>query len=470
MKLLARNAKQEDSSMVLSWRNHDAARKYSKSTIAINEKEHENWFQPRLELLDSQPFWIFSHESQDVGYVRFEKSNEYLNSLEISICVNPNFYSKGFGQSILDQSISLIFARFPLASLIATYNNLNAASEKIFQKATFKEIKSDQSFTTVAKVNANIRFVMRADASTVIGTGHTQRSLGVIEELISLNYKTIFIGRISEIPWLNQKIKSVGFYQIFENEDEFISNNQNDILILDSYTVSPGSPFIDKKNWKFVVTIIDSSTPYYLADLKIHPGVAEILDLDKSSRLLSGPKYIPFRKSIQKLVQKSDTATLNVTVVGGGVDSVGFVEEMSRILSKIPGDFVASFFSNFPDKVTKDFRFNVFPLGDDLDKVGNKSDLVLLPSGSTSLEFLARGCAVGIACVYENQKQYYLSLSNLEVVAQIGEYEDGSWNLNIDKIKELLSSPELRNELSKKSSEIFDLEGAKRIVSEILSL
>ena len=470
MKLLARNAKLEDSSIVLSWRNHDAARKYSKSTLVINEKEHESWFKRRLELLDSQPFWIFSHEDQDVGYVRFDKSNKNLNSLEISICVNPNFYSKGFGQSILDQSISLIFTRFPLARLIASYNNLNTASEKIFQKANFKKIEFDQNFATVVKINENIRFVMRADASTIMGTGHTQRSLGVIEELISLNYKTIFIGRISEIPWVHQKIKSVGFSQIFENEDEFISNNQNDILILDSYTVSPSSPFIDKRYWKFVVTIIDSSTPQYLADLKIHPGVSEILNPDKSSRLLYGPKYIPFRKSIKKWMRASDDTTLNVTVVGGGVDSVGFVEEMSRILNQIPGDFVVSFFSNFPDKVTKNFRFNVFPLGDDLDKVGNKSDLVLLPSGSTSLEFLARGCAVGIACIYENQKQYYRALSDLEVVVQIGEYEDGKWNLNIDEIKKLLSSPELRNELSKKSNEVFDLEGAKRIVSEILSL
>jgi hypothetical protein len=52
-----------------------------------------------------------------------------------------------------------------------------------------------------------------------------------------------------------------------------------------------------------------------------------------------------------------------------------FVEEMSVVLSKIPGDFVVSFFSNFPDKLMKDLRFNVFPIGDDLDEVGNKSDL-----------------------------------------------------------------------------------------------
>ena len=106
--------------MVLSWRNHEAAREFSKSKIAINEIQHENWFKSRLKLLDSQPFWIFTYESDEIGYVRFDKSNEYENSLEISICVNPDFYTKGHGQSILDQSLSLIFTKFPLVRLIAT--------------------------------------------------------------------------------------------------------------------------------------------------------------------------------------------------------------------------------------------------------------------------------------------------------------------------------------------------------------
>lgn len=456
--------------MVLSWRNHEAAREFSKSKIAINEIQHENWFKSRLKLLDSQPFWIFTYEGDEIGYVRFDKSNEYENSLEISICVNPDFYTKGHGQSILDQSISLIFTKFPLVRLIATYNNQNNASEKIFQRANFKEIAINQNFITTAKINENIRFIMRADASPVTGTGHTQRSLGVIEELIFLNYKVIFIGKIGEIPWVDKRIRSLGFFQIFENEENFISNKQTDILILDSYTIPTTSPFIDKEKWKFIITIIDESTPEYIADLRIHPGVSENLNYPMGPKLLTGPRYIPFRKSIKKLTQNSSSATLNVTVVGGGVDNFEFVEEMSVVLSKIPGDFVVSFFSNFPDKLMKDLRFNVFPIGDDLDEVGNKSDLVFLPSSTTSLEFLARGCAIGITCIYENQKQYYQSLYDLGVAVQIGEYENGNWNLRVGEIKKLLVSHELRKELSKKSNAIFDLQGASRIVNEILSL
>ena len=470
MKPLVRNAKHEDSSMVLAWRNHEVARKYSKSKTAITEEDHENWFKSRLELLDSQPFWIFTHESNEVGYVRFNKSTEYLNSLEISICLNPKFYGKGYGQSILNQSLSLIFAKFPLARLIASYNHQNIASEKIFKSAAFKEVTRDENFTTIAKVNENVRFVMRADASLEIGTGHTQRSIGIIEELISLNYKAIFIGKISEISWVNKRIRSVGFYQILENEEDFVSNNQTDILILDSYTVHATSPFINQEKWKFVITIIDGSTPEYLADLQIHPGVSEFLNRAEGSKLLTGPRFIPFRKSIKKLMDNLNTATLNVTVVGGGVDAVGFVEEMSRIVSEIPGDFKVSFFSDFPDKIAKDSRFKIFPIGDDLDEVGNKSELVFLPSGSTSLEFLARGCAVGIACIYDNQKQYYQSLPEMGVAAQIGKYEGGKWDLKVDEIKNLLSSLELRNELSNRSNQIFDLQGAKRIVNEILSI
>ena len=59
-----------------------------------------------------------------------------------------------------------------------------------------------------------MRYVLRADASQSIGAGHVMRSSAIAEELIARGEDVIFVGQISDLPWVEERIASLGFTHI----------------------------------------------------------------------------------------------------------------------------------------------------------------------------------------------------------------------------------------------------------------
>jgi spore coat polysaccharide biosynthesis predicted glycosyltransferase SpsG/RimJ/RimL family protein N-acetyltransferase len=469
MTICARSATLTDSGLVFEWRNHESSRKHSTNNQIIDKVEHEKWYHSRIKQIDDQSFWIFGNETSQLGYVRFDRSIDSRNTFEISICINPEFQNKGHGKEVLAKSVLLHFEKHPTSKIIARVSRNNSSSLSLFAKANFIEKISLDDFLVLELVNRNLRFVFRADASKKIGTGHTQRALGLIQELKDLGYEVIFIGDTSEVTWVTLQMNSVGFLNIFSKEQDFISNPKTDILILDTYTIPTNSEFINKSRWLVIALIHDLHTPEYYADIIIHPGVSENIVVQKNVKLLSGPKYVVLRKSIKRLQTKSKSSNLAITVVGGGVDQIGFACEMSKRLKLIPGEFIVNFFTADSPSIESDLRFQTFEFSEKLDEIGNQSDLIFCTSSSISLEFIARGCAVGIVCGSCNQQQYYRSLPKLGVAEAIGVYQDDTWVLDLKVIQNLISSKSLRDKLSKKSLELIDFDGAKRVVNEIMN-
>ncbi len=62
-----------------------------------------------------------------------------------------------------------------------------------------------------------MRNVLRADASQSMGAGHVMRSSAIAEELISRGNNVIFVGRISNLPWVEKRIASLGFSQVYSD-------------------------------------------------------------------------------------------------------------------------------------------------------------------------------------------------------------------------------------------------------------
>ena len=110
-------------------------------------------------------------------------------------------------------------------------------------------------------------------------------------------------------------------------------------------------------------------------------------------------------------------------------------------------------------------------IGKQLDEIIQNVDLVLTTSSTSSLEFLARGLCVGVACAVDNQKQNYDFLGQIGAAAQIGFRNSfNEWKLEIEVIHALLTSSRLRQNLQAKSHGLIDFNGAQRIVDAINSL
>lgn len=318
-----------------------------------------------------------------------------------------------------------------------------------------------------------MRYVLRADASRFIGAGHVMRSSAIAEELIARGEEVIFVGQISDLPWVKERIACLGFSQIHHGSSSFVSKSESDVLLLDSYEIPTHDAFITPKNWQRVIAIVDQLTPNYTCHLRIHPGLDSNWIGKSKTPILAGPKYIPLRSSLSKNIHTSENNkhSLRIAVVAGGSDPYGLVHEIVNILSKIPAQFEAYLFSIPNSESTLDSRFKYVEMGQQLDKLMKDVDLVLTTASTSSLEFLASGLCVGIIRAVDNQGQYYDSLGKLGVAAQLGlRTLDNKWELNEEKIHSLVTSSELRGSLKAKAVGLIDFNGASRIVDAITTL
>lgn len=318
-----------------------------------------------------------------------------------------------------------------------------------------------------------MRYILRADASQSIGSGHVMRSSAIAEELIARGQNVVFIGRISNLPWVEERIAKLGFAQIITDERTFISNPATDILLLDSYDTDVDDPFIDLKKWLHIVAIVDKLTPMYSCTLKIHPGLDPSWFESSKIPILAGPKFIPLRASLSKNtpIASRKSNTLKVVVVAGGSDPYNVVLEISKILTNFSETFEAYLFTNYPVKHPSDRRFHFCNIGTSLEEVSRDADLVLTTSSTSSLEFIAQGHCLGIICAVNNQKQYYDRLGELGVAAQIGTRTDSmGWSFKTDTLHKLLTDSQYRVSITTAAFGLIDFKGAQRIVNAMMSL
>ena len=318
-----------------------------------------------------------------------------------------------------------------------------------------------------------MRYVLRADASQSIGAGHVMRASAIAEELISRGEEVVFVGQISGLPWVEERIAALGFTHIYNESSGFISNPESDVLLLDSYEIDRNDAFITPANWLHIVAIVDEQSPNYRCALRIHPGLDSDWTGGSKTPILGGSKYIPFRTSLSKNVHTSTQAQhkIKIAVVAGGSDPYGLVHEIARMLVMFSEEFDVYLFSNSILDAALDSRFRFIEVGHRLDELTKDVDLVLTTASTASLEFLARGLCVGIACAVDNQEQYYKTLGELGVAAQLGFRNlDNDWKLDKDKIHSLITSSEARGNLLVKAKGLIDFKGARRIVDAITTL
>lgn len=317
---------------------------------------------------------------------------------------------------------------------------------------------------------ASMRLVFRADASAALGTGHVMRCSSIAEEALARNIPCVFVGSLGGIRWIEQRLSFLGIP--IRAVSDFLELSDSDVLIIDSYLRETQGDLIKRNDWDSIVAIVDEATPQQHADLYIHPGLDGSWFRGNREKFISGSKYVPLRKSIEKRKPALSAGLDKIVIFGGGADAFGFAEEMARILSGLPGFNNVSFFSSSPQDIKElDLRFNVFEFGSILDRELEAADLVFTTASTSSLEIVAREIPLGIACTVDNQKPYYQALQDSRVAKQIGEANGtGTWNLDPGAIQSLVFDPTVRNDIRQASKIFIDLKGASRIVDAISSL
>jgi spore coat polysaccharide biosynthesis predicted glycosyltransferase SpsG len=316
-----------------------------------------------------------------------------------------------------------------------------------------------------------MRYILRSDASPAQGVGHVLRSLAIFQELNARGCEIIFVGKIENLPWVEEKMKQTGFKYLVDSEKNFLHNPQTDILILDSYEVDPQSAFIENTKWSKIVTIVDDFTPTYSSDLIVCPSISTVTNSLVGTKVLSGPSYFPLRNEIRKSTSNNNhRSVFSVVVLGGGTDVADFASAISLILEKSSFEMSVTFITEKCAKIAKDNRFTTLPPGLEVEKTLSKADLAFTTASTSAIEFIAREIPVGVACAVPNQEDYYQVLPNNGVAVQIGRMNGENWEFHENVILDLLVNQRKQIELRDKMKGMFDLKGASRIVDEILKL
>jgi spore coat polysaccharide biosynthesis predicted glycosyltransferase SpsG len=316
-----------------------------------------------------------------------------------------------------------------------------------------------------------MRYILRSDASPETGAGHVLRSLAIFQELNTRGYEIIFVGKIQNLPWVEQKVRQTGFKYLLDNENTFLQNPHTDILILDSYEIDPQSAFIQNIKWKKVVTIVDDFTPAYSSDLIVCPSITTASSSLMETKVISGPSYFPLRNEIEKTASDNNhQSVFSVVVLGGGTDIAGFASAVSFTLGKSACEMSVTFIAEKGAKIAIDKRFSRIAPGLEAEETISKANLAFTTASTSAIEFIAREIPVGVACAVPNQEDYYQVLPNYGVAVQIGRFNGESWELHENVMLDLLVNQRKQNELRNNMKGMFDLKGASRIVDEILRL
>ena len=322
-----------------------------------------------------------------------------------------------------------------------------------------------------------MRFVIRADASAKIGAGHVMRVCAIAEELIARGQEVIFVGESKSLPWVLERVRGLGFSEIYEYTEEFQPDSKSDILILDSYEIDPFDVFLLRENWLRIVSIVDDATPGIFADLYIHPGSGTKWRPPTSTRhfqFLSGIEFIPIRKTLQTVRlrrQTSSKAELRILVIGGGSDSFDFCGALGSKLHKLTEQFSVTLFVQPNTSLPLDQRFTTIIIGAKIEKFLSDADLIFTTAGTSSWEFLSCGFPVGLACAVDNQVANYQYQTGERLAIGIGKTNyNGDWELDANAIQKLVANAEIRAEISQKAAKIVDGQGCFRIVDAIIRI
>jgi UDP-2,4-diacetamido-2,4,6-trideoxy-beta-L-altropyranose hydrolase len=317
-------------------------------------------------------------------------------------------------------------------------------------------------------------FVFRADASMEKGTGHIIRCMAIAEALNELGEKSVLVGEVGGIEWLERELAKSVFAGNVIDEKDYVTNYA-DLLVLDSYTIAPNSRFIQRDNWCARASLVDAETPQYEADAyfnlsPVQTWAPEVIR--ENFQIFWGIDYMPVRK-IHFLDCPTDNrhskgSELDVLLVGGGTDPTHFVQSLSDIISLIPGSFhIRAFTSQFN---IRDERFEVLPIGNKFAENVSTADIVFSTAGMTVWEMLARKKVLAVGLAASNQKDNFEYLTRSQLSIGIGEYLESKWHFDVEAIRNFLLNGNLRDELKKRVDEFSFEGGALNIAKKLIEL
>jgi UDP-2,4-diacetamido-2,4,6-trideoxy-beta-L-altropyranose hydrolase len=338
--------------------------------------------------------------------------------------------------------------------------------------------------------------VIRADASTEIGTGHVMRCLALAQGWQE-NGGGVYFVFATHNPELERRILNEGMNIIHsETVPGSIEDSMNlikivhetgaDWVVVDGYHF--GAIYQKKiKNAGLSLLFIDDfgHADHYYADIVLNqniyaePSIYKILE--PYTRLLLGTKYALLRKEFLKFSgwkKETPEVARKVLVTLGGGDPHNVTLIVIESLKKIQTDgleviiIVGGANPHYSElnKAVQNFpNFKIINNGADMPELMAWADIAISAGGSTNLELAFMGLPAITINHAENQ------VLNSQVLEKNGVSENLGWYENIDSdtifktVDLVLGSQKIRNAMCKMGKKLVDGNGVKCLTDIIES-
>ena len=132
---------------IWEWRNEYKTRQMSLNNEFIPWETHKEWFTKSLKNSKSH-IYIGILENMPVSMVRYDFSENFKNTYEISILVKSEFQGIGIGQELLNGSLEIFLKKVSIKNrIIACVKKTNQISENLFKKNGFFIFKETEDLS-----------------------------------------------------------------------------------------------------------------------------------------------------------------------------------------------------------------------------------------------------------------------------------------------------------------------------------
>ena len=343
-----------------------------------------------------------------------------------------------------------------------------------------------------------MNIAVRADASRYIGYGHIMRCITLSEELRRRGADVSFICRDDEGSLIDF-IEQNGFKvyrlpsEITPEEDAQLTSRllarrprRTDYLIVDHYgldvswerNVRPYAErfmviddFVDREH---ICDILLNQN--YGVDASVYDGITP-----RECRKLSGSRYVLLRdqfRAARKVIPRRNGNVKKIFIFFGGADNANETSkaiEAAQLLDRRDLSFIILAGGSNPHWQNIESLCGVLSNSVfyrqiyDLAPLMADADLAVGAGGSNTWERCCLGLPSIVTILAENQRVFIERLAREGIVVNMGWFEDVMPSTMAGAIERLVADKETLRDMSKRSMEIVDGEGAKRVAREILN-
>ena len=340
--------------------------------------------------------------------------------------------------------------------------------------------------------------IIRADASTTIGTGHIMRCIALAQAWQDQGGKVVFL--LAHKPSaLENKLRSQGmevsYLSVEAGSDEdaqqtvdFIQQFAAQWVVVDGYHFwAAYQKFI--KDFGISLLFIDDygHADHYFADLVLNQNIAANQDLyinrETYTKLLLGTEYALLRREFWKWrdwqrVVNPIASKILITLGGSDPDNVTLkVIQALNLLNKDNLEVNVVIGGSNPhyeclqrEAADASSAISLHRNVSNMPELMAWADLAIAAGGSTNWELAFMGLPSIVITIADNQKAIVAELDRQGVIINLGWHQD----VTIEQIglvlRELIGDRHKREDMSQKGRKLVDGNGASRVASQMLNM